>query len=179
MARYVKRPLEIEAVEWTGDFVVKDVDTSPEWVREAFARRELVFDLNENDQNELYVETMEGTMHANVGDYIVKGVEGELYPVNGEIFRKTYLPSGCSDELAETATLMSSDDYKDRFRAEAEQVRIRHERLCSMLERWDAGALDFEPMCPREMLGRQAKAMSSYLTALEQRAEIEGIDLSR
>lgn len=178
MAKYVKRPLEIEAVEWTGDFVEDGIDVSPEWVKDALRDGVLVFDLNENDQNELYVETMEGTMHANVGDYIVKGVEGELYPVSGETFRKTYLPSGRSDELAETVALMPSDDYRDRFRAEYEQARARYERLCSMMARWDEGALDFEPACPRSVLESQRSAMLAYICVLENRADIEGVALN-
>lgn len=37
-----------------------------------------------------YIETLEGTMKADDGDYLVKGVRGELYPVKGEIFWETY-----------------------------------------------------------------------------------------
>ncbi len=36
------------------------------------------------------VKTLEGIMHGNPGDWLVKGVNGELYPVKDEIFRKTY-----------------------------------------------------------------------------------------
>ncbi len=38
------------------------------------------------------VETLEGEMRANEGDYILKGVEGEIYPCKAEIFIKTYEP---------------------------------------------------------------------------------------
>ncbi|MBE7361552.1 hypothetical protein INS20_02245 [Staphylococcus haemolyticus] len=38
----------------------------------------------------MYIETLEGTMTASLGDYIVKGVDGEFYPVKPEIFEKTY-----------------------------------------------------------------------------------------
>ena len=38
------------------------------------------------------IETLEGTMHANVGDYIITGVEGEVYPCKARIFEKTYEP---------------------------------------------------------------------------------------
>lgn len=37
-----------------------------------------------------YIETLEGTMKADNGDYIIKGVEGEMYPCKPDIFRKTY-----------------------------------------------------------------------------------------
>ena len=37
-----------------------------------------------------YIETLEGTMKADVGDWIITGVNGEQYPVKPEIFAKTY-----------------------------------------------------------------------------------------
>lgn len=39
---------------------------------------------------ELDIETLEGTMHANVGDYIITGVQGEQYPCKPDIFEATY-----------------------------------------------------------------------------------------
>ena len=39
---------------------------------------------------EEFIETLEGTMKANKGDYIITGVNGEEYPVKPEIFKKTY-----------------------------------------------------------------------------------------
>lgn len=38
----------------------------------------------------MYIETLEGTMKASVGDYIIKGVNGEFYPCKPDIFEKTY-----------------------------------------------------------------------------------------
>jgi len=37
-----------------------------------------------------HIHTLEGTMTANIGDYIIKGVNGELYPCKPDIFEKTY-----------------------------------------------------------------------------------------
>ncbi len=39
---------------------------------------------------EMFIDTLEGTHHANVGDYIIRGVNGELYPCKPNIFEKTY-----------------------------------------------------------------------------------------
>ncbi len=39
---------------------------------------------------DIYIETLEGTMTATVGDYIIKGVQGEFYPCKPDIFLKTY-----------------------------------------------------------------------------------------
>ena len=39
---------------------------------------------------ELDIETLEGTMHANIGDYIISGIQGEQYPCKPDIFEATY-----------------------------------------------------------------------------------------
>ena len=44
----------------------------------------------ETDKPLLVIETLEGTMAANEGDYIIKGVNGEFYPCKPDIFHKTY-----------------------------------------------------------------------------------------
>lgn len=36
------------------------------------------------------IQTLEGVMHANIGDYIITGIDGEKYPCKKEIFKKTY-----------------------------------------------------------------------------------------
>ena len=80
-------------------------------------------------------------------------------------------------ELRDTVELMNSETYWMRFKAEALQLRIRKEKLETLLEKWSRGALDFEPTCPRRLLEKQLRAMTSYLQILEERAEIEGIEL--
>lgn len=42
---------------------------------------------------ELYIETLEGTHHASVGDYIIRGVKGEFYPCKPDVFELTYQES--------------------------------------------------------------------------------------
>lgn len=79
----------------------------------------------------------------------------------------------------ETISLMASDNYKDRFVAEYWQHRIRLQRLKVICEKWDAGELKFTPTCPREVLDKQIALMDDLQILLEQRAEIEGVDLSR
>lgn len=90
MNRYVKKPIAIEAVKWKGfnndeikDFAGDSVKI--EVIREG------------DDDNgippsvDCSIETLEGVMIANVGDYIIKGVNGEFYPCKPDIFEKTYL----------------------------------------------------------------------------------------
>ena len=80
-------------------------------------------------------------------------------------------------ELNETVKLMSSADYKDRFRAEYWQVKIRLEKLRKMIARYQAGTLDFTPSCSLELLKEQVEPMQNYLDTLEVRAEVEEISL--
>lgn len=77
----------------------------------------------------------------------------------------------------DTATMMLSDDYKERFKAEYWQLKIRYDRLYVMTTRWDKGYLDFEPDCPRSLYSLQIDSMKQYLAVLEARAKIEGIGL--
>ena len=80
-------------------------------------------------------------------------------------------------ELKKTVELMNSDDYKERFKAEYLQTKIRYERLHSMIIKYEAGTLNFTPKCSLELLRLQKRHMGEYLFCLEVRAEIEGIDL--
>ncbi len=80
-------------------------------------------------------------------------------------------------ELKDTIAMMESSDYKERFKAEYNQIAIRFEKLNAMLDKWDAGTLTFAPSCPRSTYNIQARAMADYLAALEARAVMENISL--
>lgn len=81
-------------------------------------------------------------------------------------------------ELKDTASLMTSDDYKDRFKAEYFQTKIRYQKLHQMVIKMDAKTLDFTPTCSKAIFLEQKRYMGEYLRMLEIRAEIEGISLS-
>ena len=80
-------------------------------------------------------------------------------------------------ELRDTIELMESTDYKDRFKAEYYQTKIRYDKLNKMIVKYEAGVLDFEPDCSLELFKKQASAMGQYLYILEVRAELEDIEL--
>lgn len=80
-------------------------------------------------------------------------------------------------DLKDTINLMTSEDYKERFEAEYYQLKIREQKLHSMLVRYDAGTLGFSPDCSIQLLKDQLRIMADYAYALEVRAEIEGIQL--
>ena len=81
-------------------------------------------------------------------------------------------------KLQDTVQLMNSDDYKERFKAEYLQTKIRYEKLHNMVVKYQAGTLDFTPSCSIELLKEQKRYMGQYLYCLEVRAEIEKIPLN-
>lgn len=80
-------------------------------------------------------------------------------------------------ELDDTIGMMTSMDYRDRFRAEYFQLSVRLGKLKNMLSMWDKGNLKFKPTCPRSTYTLQVRAMEDYKAVLEARAKIEGVDL--
>lgn len=80
-------------------------------------------------------------------------------------------------ELKDTIGMMTSSDYKDRFRAEYYQTKIRYRKLHMMCLKYEAGKLNFTPSCSLELLKEQKAAMGHYLYCLELRAVHEEIEL--
>lgn len=101
MGRYRKKPIVVEAFKWTGGH---DQTEDPEWIVECLkSGRARVCEETETisyyDNNKpvsivldfwLEIETLEGTMRADRGDYIIKGIKGEIYPCKPDIFVASY-----------------------------------------------------------------------------------------
>ena len=92
------------------------------------------------------------------------------------------------DSLKETSKAMCSDNYKERFKAEYQQLKIRYEKLKKFnytIEAAERTKHNYSctpfPMpkhdCPEELLSQQQSVMGEYLHILEVRAVIEGIAL--
>ena len=80
-------------------------------------------------------------------------------------------------DLKDTIELMNSSDYKDRFKAEYWQAKIRYDKLDDMTVKYEANTLNFNPNCSLELLKEQKKYLGNYIHTLKIRAEIEGIKL--
>lgn len=80
-------------------------------------------------------------------------------------------------ELKDTIEMMNSADYKERFKAEYYQLKIRYDKLNDMVEKWDKGELNFQPTCPRGVYSIQLITMYNYLNVLKERANLEGVEL--
>ena len=81
--KYRKKPVEIEAIQWTGD----NYDEICKFVGKPLAFSAMPRD---NSYPRLAIDTLEGEMTATVNDYIIKGVKGECYPCKPDIFLQTY-----------------------------------------------------------------------------------------
>lgn len=79
--------------------------------------------------------------------------------------------------LSDTVEMMNSVNYKERFIAEYNRLKIRFIGLMNMCGKWDRNELTFEPTCPRSTYELQLKAMRDYLVILEMRAVMERIKL--
>ena len=75
--KYVKKPVVVEAIKYDGTNKVE--------IQEFMDRY-----LDDTQDDQLKIETLEGIMLANIGDYIIKGVSGEFYPCKPNIFIQTY-----------------------------------------------------------------------------------------
>jgi hypothetical protein len=80
-------------------------------------------------------------------------------------------------ELKDTIEMMQSEDFKERFKAEYWQTKVRYEKLHKTIIKAEAGTLNFTPSSPIGLLIEQKRHMGEYLHCLEVRAEMEGIDL--
>ena len=92
--RYRKKPVEVEAFQYYG---VRKSDPTilaeylfnecPKWLSDAWDDGVLFF---EDEAKSLYIKTLEGTMRVDVGDYVIRGIQGEIYQCKPDIFEQTY-----------------------------------------------------------------------------------------
>lgn len=82
--KFRKKPVEIEAIKFDGW----------NWADcyQFMSDKQLVFPSVLEERGKIEIETLEGTMTASKGDWIIKGVNGEFYPCKPDIFEKTYEP---------------------------------------------------------------------------------------
>ncbi|MBL4886786.1 MAG: hypothetical protein JKY95_19955 [Planctomycetaceae bacterium] len=76
--KYRKKPVVIDAIEWTGENI-KEICDFMSWKN-----------VSHDERHGLKIHTLEGEHHALVGDMIIKGVAGEFYPCKPDIFAQTY-----------------------------------------------------------------------------------------
>lgn len=97
--KYQKKQVTVEAFQW-------GVDIKPKWAAEAFVEGTLI-ELDTGIDLELHIETLEGEMTAEQGDFVIQGVHGEIYSCKPDIFEETYI------KVDDTDRISPDDTHKD------------------------------------------------------------------
>ena len=87
MSKYRKKPVIIEAFQY-------GIDNRPDWFDDKVTSNDIITHIG-NDRKETQdyyceINTLEGIMTGQLGDFIIQGVSGEIYPCKPDIFEKTY-----------------------------------------------------------------------------------------
>ena len=85
MPKYMKRPVKVDAFRLSH---IMDIKYTPVWFSHAVVSETAIEDFVSGG---FFIKTLEGEMFADVGDWIIRGVEGEIYPCKDSIFKKTYV----------------------------------------------------------------------------------------
>lgn len=128
MGKYRKKPVVIEAFRLNERGLVAE-----DWFWDAVTRNEIIthcFGKHEPEPAWCEIKTLEGVMVAKAGDYIIRGVNGEIYPCKTDIFNKTY------DELDMCEKECTADtpiETVERLRAGVENLEAKHNQF---VEKW-------------------------------------------
>lgn len=119
MTKYRKKPVVIEAFKWMGGH---DQTEDPEWIVEAIKEGEVWFIGSGSERVALQIETLEGVMTANRGDYIIRGIQGEIYPCKPDIFEATYEKADTEGVLSKTMITLNVDNIVEVFSKKLEET---------------------------------------------------------
>lgn len=123
MSQYIKKAVEVEAFKL-------GIDYMPDWFIDKINTNEIILYGKSNgfehyDDTNCDIKTLEGTMHANYGDYIIKGIAGEIYPCKADIFLKTYK---LKEEMAEADKMFEELGYKRKVYQDTDELfELRYE----------------------------------------------------
>ena len=146
MAKYRKKPVVIEAIQWNGE---NDLDI------ESFLNGSEAYNVySDGKVTAIIISTLEGQMSAQIGDWIIKGVNGEFYPCKPDIFEKTYTPEF---------------DFIDRIAEEKSQLDDRMEKLAAFINTEKFNSLE---MRVRLLMVEQHEVMSRYSVILDKRLKL-------
>lgn len=111
MAKFRKKPVVIEAFRLNERGLIAE-----DWFWDAVTRNDIIthcFGKHYPDPAWCEIKTLEGTMIANAGDYIIKGVNGEIYPCKADIFQKTYTENNTKTNADRIRAM--SDEELEKF----------------------------------------------------------------
>lgn len=95
MTSFRKKPVVIEAWQvWLlGPNASKYFDEMPQWLEDAYGEGIVSTVGSDTDKSKIRIKTLEGNMLADDGDWIIRGIKGELYSCKPDIFAATYEPT--------------------------------------------------------------------------------------
>lgn len=96
---YRKKPIVIEAFQWNG----QPPRAWPKWAKDHLGLR--------YENTNIQVDTHQGTVRANKGDWIILQIDGEVYPCTDELFQKSY--EVVSDESVQQAGTAAAGEARD------------------------------------------------------------------
>ncbi|MCC0671557.1 hypothetical protein IC216_06130 [Clostridioides sp. ES-S-0145-01] len=102
MAKFMKKPVEVEVFKL-------GYDVEPKWFIENDRVCNFIQEKCISGNVSCDLETLEGTMRANKGDYIIQGIKGEIYPCKADIFEMTY------QKVEYTATIENLTNYAENL----------------------------------------------------------------
>ena len=135
---YQKRPMQVEAFKWTADH---DQTEDPEWIVAAIKDGGVWFGRDSLNNVQMIIRTLEGNMTATSGDWIIKGVAGEIYPCKPEIFERTYratTPVTLERPAGDIVVALRQEDSPNNQSLLEEASRVI-ERMRDALHEIDAG----------------------------------------
>lgn len=160
--KYKKKPVVVDAFLWTG---APTQPEDPEWMIEAIRKGIVVIKKTMDPLTPkgviMTINTLEGVMKAELGDYIIKGVKGELYPCKPDIFEATY-------------EKVEEESWKDRLKKETEELSEKVNKLHDFFKTEAFHNLD-RPN--KDLLYSQHNYMMGYLQILGKRCELNEIKL--
>lgn len=123
MPKFRKKPVTIEAIQWTGENLAEVLEFTgkhPNWGKWFDSFEEYEAHVNAHDKI-FKIKTLEGTHEASPGDWIIKGVEGEFYPCKPRIFATTYdlVDDEVKHERDEDGTVWEAEESKEMSLFEA------------------------------------------------------------
>lgn len=122
--KYRKKPVIVEAVKWTG-LNLEEIKN--------FVDESLLYNIYDGAWEvgeapvivDMQIRTLEGNMSVSVGDYIIKGVQGEFYPCKPDIFKETY----------ETVSMVSDNDKTTISMSEYIKLKNKNKKLRNTINR--------------------------------------------
>lgn len=152
VANYVKKPVAIQAVQFTGGNYGEILDFCYGTPTEAHIHK------SEDDTTpRLIISTLEGDHHVSVGDYVIKGVKNECYPCKPDIFELTYDQKSAHHK---------EDTFLSRMFVEHDELATKATALCRFINSENSKNIAPEHL---NVMKEQLEAMNKYLKALKWR----------